>query len=120
MRRLEPSFVRRLTLCYRVRPRDSSVATWRSGYATVCKTVYPGSIPGVASTRAALVLPQLCSTFEAPIPPGAFMSNDRYVEVSRQGYFSRLANSFVGILIGFVLAIGAIPLLWWNEGHAVV
>jgi hypothetical protein len=26
-------------------------ATWRSGYATVCKTVYPGSIPGVASTR---------------------------------------------------------------------
>src|SRR5206468_3718621 len=22
---------------------------WRSGYATVCKTVYPGSIPGVAS-----------------------------------------------------------------------
>jgi hypothetical protein len=27
-------------------------ATWRSGYATVCKTVYPGSIPGVASTFA--------------------------------------------------------------------
>jgi hypothetical protein len=26
-------------------------ATWRSGYAAVCKTVYPGSIPGVASTR---------------------------------------------------------------------
>jgi hypothetical protein len=26
------------------------MATWRSGYATVCKTVYPGSIPGVAST----------------------------------------------------------------------
>jgi hypothetical protein len=25
-------------------------ATWRSGYATVCKTVYPGSIPGVASS----------------------------------------------------------------------
>jgi hypothetical protein len=24
-------------------------ATWRSGYAAVCKTVYPGSIPGVAS-----------------------------------------------------------------------
>jgi len=47
------------------------------------------------------------------------MSNDRYVEVSRQGYFSRLANSFVGILIGFVFAIGAIPLLWWNEGRAV-
>ena len=26
-------------------------ATWRSGYATVCKTVYPGSIPGVASSK---------------------------------------------------------------------
>jgi hypothetical protein len=26
-------------------------ATWRSGYAAVCKTVYPGSIPGVASTN---------------------------------------------------------------------
>src|SRR5580698_9359965 len=26
-----------------------AMATWRSGYATVCKTVYPGSIPGVAS-----------------------------------------------------------------------
>src|SRR3954449_1867269 len=26
-------------------------ATWRSGYATVCKTVYPGSIPGVASNN---------------------------------------------------------------------
>jgi hypothetical protein len=27
----------------------SRTATWRSGYAAVCKTVYPGSIPGVAS-----------------------------------------------------------------------
>jgi hypothetical protein len=26
------------------------MATWRSGYATVCKTVYSGSIPDVAST----------------------------------------------------------------------
>jgi hypothetical protein len=26
-------------------------ATWRSGYAAVCKTVYPGSIPGVASSK---------------------------------------------------------------------
>src|SRR6266480_4323354 len=26
-------------------------ATWRSGYAAVCKTVYPGSIPGVASKK---------------------------------------------------------------------
>ena len=27
------------------------MATWRSGYAAVCKTVYPGSIPGVASNE---------------------------------------------------------------------
>src|SRR6202035_5477538 len=26
------------------------LATWRSGYAAVCKTVYAGSIPAVAST----------------------------------------------------------------------
>lgn len=28
------------------------MATWRSGYAEVCKTSYPGSIPGVASNSA--------------------------------------------------------------------
>src|SRR5437764_12651713 len=27
----------------------NATATWRSGYATVCKTVYSGSIPDVAS-----------------------------------------------------------------------
>ena len=37
--------------CRDSRTRDSSIrATWRSGDATVCKTVNPGSIPGVAST----------------------------------------------------------------------
>jgi hypothetical protein len=29
----------------------AGTATWRSGYAAVCKTVYPGSIPGVASSK---------------------------------------------------------------------
>ena len=28
-----------------------SAATCQSGYGAVCKTVYPGSIPGVASTK---------------------------------------------------------------------
>jgi hypothetical protein len=32
------------------RCRADIKATGRSGYATVCKTVYPGSIPGVASS----------------------------------------------------------------------
>ena len=31
-------------------------ATWRSGYATVCKTVYSGSIPDVASNSIPLKL----------------------------------------------------------------
>src|ERR1051326_5972846 len=31
-------------------------ATWRSGYAAVCKTVYPGSIPGVASNPGSLTI----------------------------------------------------------------
>jgi hypothetical protein len=35
-----------------------TMATWRSGYATVCKTVYPGSIPGVASN------PPVCTVDE--------------------------------------------------------
>lgn len=30
-------------------PALSRMATWRSGYAPDCKSVYPGSIPGVAS-----------------------------------------------------------------------
>jgi hypothetical protein len=32
-------------------PATPLTATWRSGYAAVCKTVYPGSIPGVASKQ---------------------------------------------------------------------
>ena len=37
--------------CHRYHHKYQAVtATWRSGYASVCKTVYPGSIPGVASS----------------------------------------------------------------------
>lgn len=36
-----------MCLCYTDGPLQ--MATWRSGYAEVCKTLYPGSIPGVAS-----------------------------------------------------------------------
>src|SRR6266516_6618158 len=51
------SIVGRSELAERVEPLPNRVgeathagtATWRSGYAAVCKTVYPGSIPGVAS-----------------------------------------------------------------------
>lgn len=47
------------------------------------------------------------------------MSNDRFVDVTRRGYFRRLAGSFGGIAIGFLLIIAMVPLLWWNEGRAV-
>ncbi len=44
---------------------------------------------------------------------------DSYTTTSTQGFFSRLMSSFVGILIGPLLVIGAIVLLSWNEGRAV-
>ncbi|MEJ1967421.1 MAG: TMEM43 family protein [Rhizomicrobium sp.] len=42
-----------------------------------------------------------------------------YTSTSTQGFFSRLMGSFVGILLGPVLIVGAIVLLSWNEGRAV-
>jgi hypothetical protein len=42
-----------------------------------------------------------------------------YVEVSEQGFFSRIADSIKGIFIGFMMFIIAFPLLFWNECNAV-
>ena len=44
---------------------------------------------------------------------------DQFVEVSRQGWLSRIGNSFVGSLLGLVLVAVSFWLLWWNEGRAV-
>jgi hypothetical protein len=44
---------------------------------------------------------------------------DRFTETSTQGFGSRIANSLVGLVVGPLLVIGAIILLWWNEGRAV-
>jgi hypothetical protein len=44
---------------------------------------------------------------------------DRFVETTNQGFFSRLGGAFVGLLLGPVFVIGAILLLFWNEGRAV-
>lgn len=44
---------------------------------------------------------------------------DTFTTTSTQGFFSRLMSSFVGILLGPVIVIGAIILLSWNEGRAV-
>ncbi|MEK9169558.1 MAG: TMEM43 family protein [Patescibacteria group bacterium] len=41
------------------------------------------------------------------------------VETTSTSWFSRLGNSFKNIFIGFLLIIGAIILLFWNEGRAV-
>ena len=42
-----------------------------------------------------------------------------FTENSSQGFGSRLGSSLTGLLIGPLLVIGAIVLLWWNEGRAV-
>ena len=47
MPRMQSGLARDASFCYSARLCG---ATWRSGYATVCKTVYSGSIPDVAST----------------------------------------------------------------------
>jgi hypothetical protein len=44
---------------------------------------------------------------------------DHFTETTHQGFGSRFANSFAGLLIGPLLVIGAVVLLWWNEGRAV-
>lgn len=42
-----------------------------------------------------------------------------YTEVTERGWFSRLADSFKGILLGLLMILIALPLLFWNEGRAV-
>jgi hypothetical protein len=42
-----------------------------------------------------------------------------FTTTSTQGCASRLMNSFIGLLLGPVLVVGAIWLLAWNEGRAV-
>ena len=41
------------------------------------------------------------------------------VETTSTSWFSRLGNSFKNIFVGFLFVIGAIILLFWNEGRAV-
>ena len=41
------------------------------------------------------------------------------VETTSKSWFSRLGDSFKNIFIGFLLIIGAVILLFWNEGRAV-
>jgi len=47
------------------------------------------------------------------------MSEDSFIEVTSESWFSRMGNAFVGILIGLALFIAGFPVLFWNEGRAV-
>ena len=40
-------------------------------------------------------------------------------EVTSMGWFGRIGNSIKGIFFGFVLVLGALVLLVWNERNAV-
>src|SRR5664279_4215638 len=53
----------RIQIGWQVRPaawKKHNEATWRSGYAADCKSVHPGSIPGVASSLR-------CAAAEVPL-----------------------------------------------------
>ncbi|MBN2768462.1 MAG: TMEM43 family protein [Campylobacterales bacterium] len=44
---------------------------------------------------------------------------DHFTEKSYTGYGQNIGNSLKGIFFGFILLIGSIVLLWWNEGRSV-
>ncbi len=44
---------------------------------------------------------------------------DQITRTVRQGFFSRMANSFIGILIGLVMVPGSVLLVGWNEYRTV-
>jgi hypothetical protein len=46
------------------------------------------------------------------------MSNT-FTTTTHQSWFSRIGNSFAGVLIGLALIVGMMVLLFWNEGRAV-
>jgi len=47
------------------------------------------------------------------------MSGDTYTEVTNRSWFNRMGSAFKGIVVGLVLFVGAIVLLFWNEGRSV-
>ncbi|MBN1997202.1 hypothetical protein JW935_06610 [candidate division KSB1 bacterium] len=47
------------------------------------------------------------------------MSADSYTRVTHQSWFSRIGGAFKGIFVGLLFVVGALFLLFWNEGRAV-
>jgi hypothetical protein len=44
---------------------------------------------------------------------------DKYTEVTRNSWGSRIMSSFVGVIFGIVLFLGSFFLVWWNEGNSI-
>lgn len=47
------------------------------------------------------------------------MAGSGYREVSSRSWFSRLAGSVTGMLVGLLVVLITIGVLWWNEGRAI-
>ncbi|MDB5615275.1 MAG: hypothetical protein JWQ22_2928 [Devosia sp.] len=45
--------------------------------------------------------------------------SDTFTTTTHQSWFSRIGNSFAGVLIGLLLIVAMVVLLFWNEGRAV-
>ena len=45
--------------------------------------------------------------------------NNKYTEVTRNSWGSRIMSSFVGVLFGIILFLGSFFLVWWNEGNSI-
>lgn len=43
--------------------------------------------------------------------------SDRFTEVTRTGYGSRIINSIKGVVVGIILFVASFGLLYWNEGR---
>ncbi len=50
---------------------------------------------------------------------GDFTGPNSYTETTTTGWFSRIGQSFVGVLVGFILFLVSFPLHYWNEGRAI-
>ena len=44
---------------------------------------------------------------------------DQFTEVTTRSWGSRIAGSFVGVLVGILLFVASFPLIIWNEGRSV-
>ena len=45
---------------------------------------------------------------------------DKFVETTTKSWGSRIVGSFMGIIVGIILFLGAFPLIFWNEGHTKI